>query len=291
MSKTNFPDNYEIYDFGGVMNLKQVVLHRMKPERYVSHKWGFRFFPKGDILIKNKTMYERAEREIRKYLDLPEKEITTKPEAQKKESSIGATMADFMKPEVKKQLETGKKIMQFEVAVSRYSSGGLAIFLPALFSGERFSAIYSDGTLLVTRDDEDGLLMTELSTEERCVATFAIGKWFPELKNLPAFNSYKQRVFYEEDESFEIKIFPEALEVMRSRDREDQMLKLAENPKPPVIVVPEPAPEQAAPVQKETKRERAKRYIAWLNEFSANNGYEIKNEGGKLVLERSDRLD
>lgn len=40
-----------------------------------------------------------------------------------------------------------------------------------------------------------------------------------------------------------------------------------------------------------TPRDRAKKYIAWLNRFCEVHDYQIITEDNRLVLERSDRIE
>lgn len=297
MSKTNHGAVYDINHRGNLVNLKLEVLHRMKPHNYKRTKWGFQLYPYGKILIENAAMFGPAEREIRKYLGWREPSENINPVAEKQAEQLEqeasmSKLGDFFPMDLKKET--------FNVALSRYEGGGIAIFMPAKFAGQRFSAIYENGVFLVMRDD-DGLSMSLLDTKERCVATFSIRKWFPALLNLPEFNSYRQEVDYD-GESFEIKLQDWILEEMKSREKSianvDRVLtsgpvhmpdkKMPETlpPHPPLVDKPaEP------PTRTESVRDRARRYIAWLNEFSKKNGYDIKSEGGKLFLERQDRID
>ena len=245
---------YIINDIGGIATLSK-FLQRVSPKKYTADKEGFILLSDknhilGTVRIKNYSMRSRAEAKIVEFVGNTP-EIAVEP---KKSGIIEAT----------KDTKT-----RFVVAISCYENA-ISLFLPAALTGLRFSCVYVDGKFLVSRDAA-GVVATK-STIERCICTctYSMREWFPGVK-FPLFNQYKLEVVAD-DHSFEI---PLLVAHLPTPDHPERYL----------------IPQQAQTItEDEHPRERAKRYIRWLNEFSASNDYLIKTEDNKLVLERNDRI-
>lgn len=245
---------YIVNDAGGVINMCP-FLKRVGAKKYISDKNGdFLLLSDRDVLlgavrIKNKSMRERAEAKICKFLGIG---VRSEPQ-----SGAGIVAA------------TKDQHTRFVVAISCYENA-ITLFLPAALVGHRFACIYVDGKFLISRDPT-GVIAKE-STIERCTCTYSIREWFPGM-TFPLFNQYKLEVTADNN-SFEIPL-------LLSQKPGREIVPAPAQPKPPIL---ETAKAEESP------RDRAKRYIRWLNEFSASNDYVIKSEDNKLVLERNDRI-
>lgn len=248
---------YVVNDAGGVINMGS-FLNRLAPKKYTADKDGFILLSEknhilGTVRIKNQSMRVRAEARIIEFVGSPCPPPIVIPAPAKASGILDAT----------KDRKT-----KFVVAISCYENA-VAIFLPAALIDLRFSCVYVDGKFLVSRDPA-GVVATK-STIERCICSYSMREWFPNMK-FPLFNQYKLEVVAD-DNSFEIPLLV------------SHMAELL-NPSPII----EDSQTQALEKDEELPRDKAKRYIRWLNEFSEQNDYTIKSEGNKLVLERNDRI-
>lgn len=276
MANQKLLESYTINDAGGVVQMRN-LLPRLKTTDYKRRHWGFELYPCGEIVVKNGGMYARTEKEIRKYLGLNELEPGEKPLPQKqKENTMNsptvAKLADFMPMH-----QTPKK-EQMMVFLSSHDKT-LTLYMPPRMAGLRFSIIYDDDTLLVSRDEKDGVKAGLVTGADRSSMTFSKKKWLGKNSHWPRFNMLQQEIEFDGD-SFEYKLTPD-------------MLKRYEVAKPPQQTMTLHPPAQPAPMESrmvEAPRERARRYIQWLNQFCQSEGYNIVIENKALVLERSDRI-
>jgi len=176
------------------------------------------------------------------------------------------------------------------VSVSHYSEDGqmgrIAIFMPAKFLGMRFSCVWDkdSGVFLLSRDDTYGCRLSKMETQkgDRCVTTFSVKKWFPDLK-LPPFNSYRQVVLYSDD-SFEIKM----AEMVKDESKKQPVLPLPSLME--ILPPPDTVQEYTTGDPSEDHRKTALRYVSWLNSFCKQYGYKHTVESNHLSLDRNDRI-
>lgn len=262
---------FYIKDLGGIINLKS-YLKKTKNVNYETTSRGFSVRgEKGTenvyVIIKNESFRAQAEREIRKNCNLPE--LAAEIPLPFNPVIIEQKQLEPPKPTIEqkeKEMIPSKKIEQKLTVSVTIAPTYIAFSLPTAFDKMRFSAVHIDGQFLIS-PDQDGVLCSKNGETARI--TFARGKWFKGL-NFPQMSSAKVESRFDADKSIVVD-FDYAIPVQ-------------------AVTPPLEFTKQTNKIDTESPRDKAKRYIDWLNDFAAKNDYSIKSENNRLRLERNDQI-
>lgn len=286
---------FNVYDGAELSRFRHDDFPRLRPDGYKQTRKGF-FLLKGEdkiafINIAKDNMRGRTEREIRTFLGLPDSENYVPPEPKPPFNPIQLPIKADEKPEQETTVNTtpAPTKQKFNVSISALlkKRSAFIIYAPAFLLGKRFSVIFVDGKLLLSQDDK-GNVFSAMSIGYRVMISYSTKKWFKGTY----FQDFKSMTMEAEmdEHGIEIKLPDWAL-----GDSPRQQLKLPEPVKmPDRETVSGPAPILEGPVAPppvyETERDKAARYLRWLNNFCQANDYTIKTDNNRLMLERQDRI-